>query len=100
MNSIFYASINEQITWFIHLYDKQDLLQQVHQFTKGASYGGDSKVPTEERVKSALVLLRSLPSTRYAVLEYFGSLYDDALYQFLSAADSKWKLYFTYADDL
>ena len=49
---------------------------------KGVSQ--EEKVTISERVKSAVTVLATLPSTRFAVLEYFASVYDDALFNYIS----------------
>ena len=61
----------------------QDMLLQVRKFLKGLAH--DSRSTNHELIKSSVMLLKTLPATRFAVLEYFSSVYDDAVYNLLSS---------------
>lgn len=64
------------------LFNLQEMLENVNKLIKGVSH--EHKISITDRVKSGFTILSSVPCTRFAVLEYFASVYDDALFQFLS----------------
>ena len=44
----------------------------------------DSSTPTDKRVSTALLSLKTLPFARAAILECFSSIYDDAMFRQLT----------------
>lgn len=53
------------------------MLKEVRNFVKGSTY--ETKVSNEDLVRSALLLLRTLPSARQAVLEHLCNVFDEAV---------------------
>lgn len=54
----------------------QDIHRELRKFIEGSNYRNN--ISSEELAKSALILLRSLPSARHAVLEHLCSVFDEA----------------------
>ena len=52
---------------------------------KGSAH--EPKAPSEELVTPALFLLQSLPSARQAVLEYLGTVFDEAVETYIQRQD-------------
>ena len=61
----------------LNLYCFQEILKQVRNFVKGSTR--ESEITASELIKSALFLLRSLPSARQAVLEHLSNVFDEAV---------------------
>ncbi|KAL3871772.1 hypothetical protein ACJMK2_039750 [Sinanodonta woodiana] len=55
----------------------QDLLNEVRSFVQGVTYKG--KVKNESLVQSALLLLKTLPAARHAVLEHLANVFGEAV---------------------
>jgi len=65
----------------------QEILREVRTFIHGANYKAQNLRQRESLGQSALVLLRTLPSARQAVLEYTGGVFDEAVNSYLLEMD-------------
>ncbi|XP_052267414.1 integrator complex subunit 5-like [Dreissena polymorpha] len=68
-------------------YNSNDILKEVRHFIHGASHKVLSLRQRETLSQSALVLLRNLPTARYAVLEYIANVFDEAVNNYLVEID-------------
>lgn len=57
----------------------EDLILEIHNFVSGATYGAKGR--NEELARGAIVLLKTLPAAREAVLEHLCHVFDEAVSQ-------------------
>ena len=65
----------------------QEILQEVRNFLHGANYRVQNQKQRESLAQSALILLRTLPAARHAVLEYMANMFDEAVNNYLLEMD-------------
>ncbi|XP_060557502.1 integrator complex subunit 5-like [Ruditapes philippinarum] len=68
-------------------YSPQEILQEVRNFLHGANYKAQNQKQRESLAQSALILLRTLPTARHAVLEYMANMFDEAVNNYLLEMD-------------
>ncbi|KAL4237625.1 Integrator complex subunit 5 [Mactra antiquata] len=65
----------------------QEILRELRTFLHGANHKAQKQRQRESVAHSSLVLLRTLPTARQAVLEYIASMFDEAVNNYLLEMD-------------
>jgi len=64
----------------------QETLNHLSKFVRGST--GEQSASIESLIKSALLLLQTLPATRLAVLHYIAGIYDNAVKEHFKKLDA------------
>jgi hypothetical protein len=65
----------------------KEALNHLSKFVRGSS--GEQSATGSSLIKSALLLLQTLPATRQAVLQYIAGLYDNAVREHFSKLEAQ-----------